>query len=229
MHSHQIDAEGVFLLASGLSKSLIYQQSWYRLGSSPAKGPQMSNQSKTPFPAPAWFFPAVRGKTLTQITLITVLEFREDAQCAWPPDSRYPYCSSGYFTLICSLQYIYEDLYYSYLSVCPLKRSGTTGNHIFYLISLMWSRERVRLPIWFQHIALLLLRLPKESLLTGPKEILLTGGMTEGKWVIGLQQSWEKHTARWPDLYIWCAARVQPLPQNYNSPIYRLFMPPIPW
>jgi len=72
----QTDAEGVFLLASGLSKSLIYQQSWYRLGSSPAKGPQMSNQSKTPFPAPAWFFPAVRGKTLTQITHI-VLEFRE--------------------------------------------------------------------------------------------------------------------------------------------------------
>ena len=38
---------------------------------------------------------------------------------------------------ICSLQYIYEDLYCSYPSVCPLKRSGTTGNHIFYLISLM--------------------------------------------------------------------------------------------
>ena len=38
---------------------------------------------------------------------------------------------------ICSLQYIYKDLYYSYLSVCPLKRSGITGNHIFYLISLM--------------------------------------------------------------------------------------------
>ena len=35
---------------------------------------------------------------------------------------------------ICSLQYIYEDLYYSNSSVCPV---GTTGNLIFYLISLM--------------------------------------------------------------------------------------------
>jgi hypothetical protein len=49
----------------------------------------------------------------------------ERAQCARYPDSRYIYCICAFFgvfclypVLFCSLQYIYEYLYRSYLSVC---------------------------------------------------------------------------------------------------------------
>ena len=96
--------------------------------------------------------------------MLWVLEFQEAVRaCAMRPISRFKVHSLSllffgvfclYPILFCSLQYIYKDMYHSYPSVCPLKRSGTTGNHIFYLISLMWSRKRVCLPIWFQHWAL---------------------------------------------------------------------------
>jgi len=91
-----------------------------------------------------------------------VLEFQEAVRaCTMCPISGFKVHSLSllffrvfclYPILFCSLQYIYKDMYHSYPSVCPLKSSGTTGNLIFYLISLMWSCERVRLPIWFQQL-----------------------------------------------------------------------------
>jgi len=76
-----------------------------------------------------------------------VLEFQEAVRaCTMRPISGFKVHSLSllffgvfclYPILFCSLQYIYKDMYHSYPLVCPLKRSGTTGNHIFYLILLM--------------------------------------------------------------------------------------------
>jgi hypothetical protein len=74
----------------------------------------------------------------------SLLEFREAVRaCAMRPISGFKVHSpsllffgvfSLYLLLFCSLQYIYEDLYRSYPSVCPV---GTTVNLIFCLILLI--------------------------------------------------------------------------------------------
>jgi len=90
---------------------------------------------------------SLRVLTIDPFCSSRMLEFQEAVRaCAMRPISGFKVHSLSllffgvfclYPILFCSLQYIYKDMYHSYPSVCPLKRSGTTGNHIFYLISLM--------------------------------------------------------------------------------------------
>ena len=87
------------------------------------------------------------SNAMREFHMFQVLEFREAVRaCTMRLICRFKVHSTSllFFGIFClypllfrSLQYIYTDMYYSYPSVCPLKRSGTTGNLIFYLISLM--------------------------------------------------------------------------------------------